>query len=445
MRRHDLQQGVSLLFILLFLSGATVSATSVQNHMPLAPIGILYVGGSGPGNFTRIQDAIDNASAGDTVFVYDESSPYSEHVVVDISIRVIGEKKESTVIDGEQSLSVVTIKADEVTLSGFTIQHSGVLWVNSGIEVRSSHNTITGNIVTQNYNGISLYSSSDHNTIMGNTIRANTGDGLYLSDSSSNLLSENTISDNVGGIVLDQSSDNTVAANVFSNDGVVMIGLYQNTVMDNMVNGKPLVFLTDTSNMVVDEAGQVILVRCFNVTVQDCDLSNTSVGVYLVDSKNCRISNNTINSCRYGVILIQSDGNNISRNFISKNSLAGIVLNTCDYNSIMWNRITLNKFIGISLEYSQNNAISTNDIKYNGGVRRIQSGFGLRLLNSSSTRVTQNNFVLNAFNVYPVTSLFCNYDGNFWNRPRILPMLILGVKPWVQFDWHPALKPYDIP
>ena len=38
----------------------------------------LYVGGSGPGNYTRIQDAIDNASDGDTVFVYDDSSPYFE-------------------------------------------------------------------------------------------------------------------------------------------------------------------------------------------------------------------------------------------------------------------------------------------------------------------------------------------------------------------------------
>jgi hypothetical protein len=31
----------------------------------------LYVGGSGPGNYTRIQDAVDNASDGDTVFVFD--------------------------------------------------------------------------------------------------------------------------------------------------------------------------------------------------------------------------------------------------------------------------------------------------------------------------------------------------------------------------------------
>jgi hypothetical protein len=32
-------------------------------------VNTLYVGGNGQGNYTRIQDAINNASYGDTVFV----------------------------------------------------------------------------------------------------------------------------------------------------------------------------------------------------------------------------------------------------------------------------------------------------------------------------------------------------------------------------------------
>ncbi len=50
---------------------------------------ILYVGGSGPGNYTKIQDAIDNARYGDTVFVYDYSSPYYENLVIHKSINLI--------------------------------------------------------------------------------------------------------------------------------------------------------------------------------------------------------------------------------------------------------------------------------------------------------------------------------------------------------------------
>ncbi|MGF3554110.1 MAG: hypothetical protein ACQXXF_02395, partial [Thermoplasmatota archaeon] len=50
----------------------------------------LYVGGSGPKNYTKIQDAIDKATDGDTVFVYDDSSPYKENVIIYKSIKLIG-------------------------------------------------------------------------------------------------------------------------------------------------------------------------------------------------------------------------------------------------------------------------------------------------------------------------------------------------------------------
>jgi hypothetical protein len=43
-----------------------------EQPSPLTRGKTLYVGGSGEGNYTKIQDAIDNASKGDTVFVYDE-------------------------------------------------------------------------------------------------------------------------------------------------------------------------------------------------------------------------------------------------------------------------------------------------------------------------------------------------------------------------------------
>ena len=35
----------------------------------------LYVGGTGEGNYTCIQNAINDAVNGDTIFVYDDSSP----------------------------------------------------------------------------------------------------------------------------------------------------------------------------------------------------------------------------------------------------------------------------------------------------------------------------------------------------------------------------------
>ena len=57
----------------------------------------LYVGGSGPGNYTMIQNAIDDASAGETVFVY--NGTYFENVIVNKTIDVIGEERNNTIIE----------------------------------------------------------------------------------------------------------------------------------------------------------------------------------------------------------------------------------------------------------------------------------------------------------------------------------------------------------
>jgi hypothetical protein len=51
---------------------------------------ILYVGGSGSNNYTKIQDAINDSSNLDTVFVYDDSSPYYENLIINKSISLIG-------------------------------------------------------------------------------------------------------------------------------------------------------------------------------------------------------------------------------------------------------------------------------------------------------------------------------------------------------------------
>ena len=47
----------------------------------------LYVGGDGPGNYSTIQDAIDDAVDGDTVFVY---SGIYDRVCIQKSISLIG-------------------------------------------------------------------------------------------------------------------------------------------------------------------------------------------------------------------------------------------------------------------------------------------------------------------------------------------------------------------
>jgi len=450
MRSNLLRKTWSLVVIVLLVGTGIISATSntvLMNNLWFDG-NMLYVGGSGPGNYSSIQKAIDNASDGDTIFVFDDSSPYYEHVVVEKSITLLGEDRETTIIDGGESLTIVTVIADGVTISGITVQNSGILWINSGIEIRSSYNTISGNIILNNCYGIRLsYAMSSDNIISDNTIMSNNGAGVFLFKSFNNMISMNTFSDNLGGLILDSSNYNNVSDNVFFNDGIWIFGLQQNTntVSNNLVNGKPLIYLEGESDIVIDEdAGQMILVSCDNITIQNQELSDTSVGILLEDTDNCLITGNTMSSNDVsGVFLGHSSGNNISMNTISNNPRGIIFFDTCDNNIILWNTISLNKKHGIWLSSSNNNTISRNAIKNNGGLRRIHDGYGLYLEHSSYNKVYCNNFILNAWSASFYDCSHNNWNGNYWNRPRFLPKLILGVNPFVNFDWHPAREPYE--
>ena len=101
--------------IIIFLVGiGVILANGMVLKQSNTPInrGTLYVGGGGSGNYSKIQDAIDNASSGDTVFVYNDSSPYYENVVVYKLINLIGEDKETTIIDGGGSGNTIELSSN---------------------------------------------------------------------------------------------------------------------------------------------------------------------------------------------------------------------------------------------------------------------------------------------------------------------------------------------
>ena len=166
---------------------------------------ILYVGGSGSNNYTSIKNAIYNATEGDTVFVFDDSSPYYENFSINKSIILIGEDKNTTIIDGEGD-DIVLISANNVILSGFTIQNgrfavrlisssdsliSENIIKNNGLEgiylANSSYNTISKNIVKNNYYGIGLHwtvsgpGPCKFNNIINNRILNNNQRGIHMS------------------------------------------------------------------------------------------------------------------------------------------------------------------------------------------------------------------------------------------------------------------------
>jgi parallel beta-helix repeat protein len=350
----------------------------MKTSIPISIGKTLYVGGNGPGNYSRIQAAIDDANDGDTVFVY--SGKYymiKKGITIDKSINLIGENKETTIIDyGNQKIKVfdnipvIDILRDGVTISGFTIQKChGFGETNSGIKIRSSHNTISGNIITNNNCGIHLvyfppYYIVDFNIITNNIIKENKVYGVIASGVQNNIISENIF--NNDNLVLSYSKNNIIKDNVFYNDGAWITGSYQNTFTDNLVNDKPLVYLEDESHMVINEnPGQVILINCLNITVKNKDLSNTTFGIILDGTFDCHISENNIESVKQGGIYLQySNENNISMNTIS-NTKNGIVITNSYDNIIFSNTVNLNKGLGIYFANSDFNTISKNSISDN--------------------------------------------------------------------------------
>jgi parallel beta-helix repeat protein len=223
----------------------------------------LTVDDNGPANFTNIQEAINNASSGDTIFVH--IGTYYEHVVINKTITLVGEDNNFTIIDGYETDNVIYIRANNVTVKGFTVRKSG-MYLYSGILVDHSTGTvIINNKIIYNYEGISLlYSSS--NVVCDNTISSNY-DGIYLYYSSNNVVSGNTIfSSNYDGIYLYYSSNNVVSGNVILHNDLDGMSLYYSS--SNVVCGNTILSNYHGINLGLSSGNNTIYHNNFNNTDQ---------------------------------------------------------------------------------------------------------------------------------------------------------------------------------
>jgi parallel beta-helix repeat protein len=223
MKKNIFGKQLSIGIVVLFVLGSVLTVNAYDNKIAVSSLGdTLYVGGSGPGNYSTIWEAVINTSNGDTVFVYDYSSPYYEHVTIYNQINLIGENKETTIIDGNGTGNVLSVAADWVTISGFTIQNG----VNGIYLDKQSNTTISGNIVKDHaVDGILFYSSCDYNTVTGNIVSNNGETGIKFSSFSEyNIISENLISNNLNGTSLAAYAYGEITGNSFEdNTGYALI------------------------------------------------------------------------------------------------------------------------------------------------------------------------------------------------------------------------------
>jgi parallel beta-helix repeat protein len=231
--------------ILLFVATGIIPSTAQYGENPSLPTSSgswLYVGGSGPGNYTKIQDAVDTASRYDTVFVY--HGTYYENVDIDKIINLIGEDKNTTIIDGGGKHDVICIHNDNdgVTISGFTILHSGNHsdgnYIDCGIDVLSNNNTIENNIISDNpLNGLRIGLALG-NVIKRNSIINNPINGLIIDFSEHNRIVNNFISNNTyAGVYIDEGKENTIQNNTLAyNLYGIFIAIYSVGVVVNLRN-----------------------------------------------------------------------------------------------------------------------------------------------------------------------------------------------------------------
>jgi parallel beta-helix repeat protein len=288
----ELKKAILISFTIFFLLFALFLGckTSVK-----ASPNVIYV----PTNYPTIQEAVNQAISGDTIFV--RNGTYYEHVVIDKRVSLIGENRNSTIIDGEGTGNVIYIAANNVQISNFTIQNGGKGLYSSGIFIdHSSGNNISHNTIANSSNGICLAYSAGNN-ISDNTVSDNKY-GISLYSSSNNDIYGNKATDNKYGVALYSSSNNRV---------------HSNNVLPNMIMG---IYLNSSNN---------------NSISDNTISSNSYEGIRLDFSNNSAISGNTISNNDYGIRLSSSDNNLVSGNTVT-NNYYGVYVHLLSNNNIIY-------------------------------------------------------------------------------------------------------------
>ncbi|MDY6965128.1 MAG: NosD domain-containing protein [Halobacteriota archaeon] len=303
-------------------------------------------------DFTSIQDAIDNAMAGDTIIVKDGT--YTENVDVNKRLTIRSE-------NGVNSTMVKAVASDDhvfevttgyVDISGFMVTGAtGYLKAGIYLAEGTDHCTISNNYITNNYHGIHLYSSNENS--LASNVASNNRDGVYLYESSSNnnLVSNTVCSNNGDGIHLYRSSSNTLKNNNASNNW----------------NG---IYLYEVSND--------------NKLEDNTACSNNGDGMYIWYSNNSYIKNNDVNlNSGNGMSLWYSNENEVKNNNLNSNNLNGIYLYESGNSMLANNTANSNNENGICLWYSDNNGINNNYVNSN-------KEYGVYLIYSSGNTISGN-------------------------------------------------------
>ncbi|KAA0001726.1 MAG: PKD domain-containing protein, partial [Thermoplasmata archaeon] len=353
-------------------------------------------------HFSKIQDGIDAVAENGTVYVF--NGTYYENVVVNKRIILIGEDRDTTIIDGmgKIAINLSDNRANYLTISDFTVRNSSYgLYCKRDVHNNFQFNTITNNIIEDNTGGIWIWYGRN-NVISHNQIHNNSGSAIAYTYDMYSTIHNNTIVNNYRGI------------GCYCCCG----GINGTLIRDN--------YVANNKEIGIIETGYFAWVYMINNTVL-----NNSIGISLYQTLYDRVMNNTIQQNRkYNIAIHGKAGYGTHEEIISGNIITGdsigIYIDKYSYSNLIYN----NYF---------NNTI--NVVDNNGtNIWNISKTFGTNILGgpylggnywSDYTGADTNGDGIGD------TNLPYNCSGNIQNGGDWLPLVEPNYAPTANFSYWP--------
>jgi parallel beta-helix repeat protein len=341
---NQVKHTLTILPITLLLALSTIITASYPVHSSLKYSNenkIFYVGGSGPNNYTLIQDAINAANNQDIVFVF--NGVYTENIFVNKSIQLKGENLTYTIIDGHYIDTILHIESDNVLVQNITIKNAGGNKQNYGIKI-NKNNTILNNVLIQTTR-IGICLNNTVNTTVQNCTLYSNGDGILLSSSQYALIEDCCLYHNAIGIRIENSNNCVIQYCRAHTNGIACLTNSSSTIMIMKCN------ISDNSA----NLGGLFFITSDNITVTQCIIHHNGAGINVYSSESITISHCTFTRNTHFAISMRTASTKIFISFceIRDNLRYGVYVEKKNQCILANNNIVNNLLFGLFSQATQ--------------------------------------------------------------------------------------------
>jgi parallel beta-helix repeat protein len=406
-KKRNINLAVILILIISITMGFISNTVTSQDNEIYVQVG--YFGtsdGSADRPYTTIQQALDVAADGDTIYVF--SGVYKESFIIDKKLHLRGAiDEEATIIQTNDDIrNTVEIRSDYVVFEGFTLndeQTKKTSPIGSLVAItNTANNVVISNNIFTNTQSYAIYIDEDcsGNVVVNNTIN-NTGGGIRILTSHTNDIFENKIT------------------NITINSGIVEPGngiFIQNSLNTRLFRNT---FKYNTAAAIYAQSSTAL-----NITINMFE--NNTNGIRIQQSSQCSIVNNNFQYNSGNCLSFDSNNGQIFENTFSYNQRAIYLLG--DYCSI-----------------------------YNNTFANQSASAIMTASSSSSNKIYFNKFIENGKSAVEQGSnqWYYNQKGNYWSDYNYIDIDLDGIgdRPYTQnnvndlyplgFFLKPPQKPYE--